>query len=152
MCWACLATLQSMSAWGIEYWTDHPEHTGYRVSTLGRVKSPDHVTSDHGGRDGSYRCRVFKGRLLTPVPNGKNGYPSAYVAGKLRRTHHLALESFVGPRPPGYEALHWDDVSTNCRLANLRWGTRADNEADRKRNRLARQRHYQARERLLASA
>lgn len=51
----------------------------------------------------------------------------------LRLVHHLVLEAFVGPRPPNHEARHFPDATrTNVRLANLAWGTRAENEADKR--------------------
>jgi hypothetical protein len=42
----------------------------------------------------------------------------------------LILEAFVGPCPDGLRCLHADGNSTNNTLANLRWGTAAENSAD----------------------
>jgi len=44
--------------------------------------------------------------------------------------HHLVLEAFVGPRPPGKEGCHWDNNRANNYIENLRWGTRSDNMQD----------------------
>ena len=58
--------------------------------------------------------------------------------GRTFYVHHLILEAFVEPRPPGKEACHRDGNATNNRLENLYWGTRAENLADKARH----QRHY----------
>lgn len=47
--------------------------------------------------------------------------------------HELVMLVFVGPKPTGMEVLHSDGVKTNCRLSNLRYGTRKDNVADQMR-------------------
>lgn len=57
------------------------------------------------------------------------GKPPRHVA-----RHELVLEVFVGPCPPGMEACHANDETSNNRLDNLRWDTRRENSADRKRN------------------
>jgi len=48
--------------------------------------------------------------------------------------HELVLRVFVGPRPPGKECRHLNGIKTDNRLANLQWGTRLENAADRKRH------------------
>src|ERR1039458_78239 len=48
--------------------------------------------------------------------------------------HALLLVTFTGPRPEGMEALHGNDIGTDNRLDNLRWGTRTENSTDRRRN------------------
>lgn len=48
--------------------------------------------------------------------------------------HRLVLLAFVGPCPDGMEACHANDIPTDNRLANLRWGTHADNMRDRIEN------------------
>lgn len=53
--------------------------------------------------------------------------------GRVRKQiHRLVLEAFVGPCPPGKECRHFPDPNPqNCRLENLIWGTRKENEADK---------------------
>lgn len=51
-----------------------------------------------------------------------------------RQVHHIVLEAFVGPCPPGMEACHNDGNSLNCSASNLRWDTRRNNLADRRRH------------------
>lgn len=53
----------------------------------------------------------------------------------VRRVHVLVALAFLGPKPsPAHEVRHLDDNKHNNALANLAWGTRADNIADRRRN------------------
>ncbi len=91
------------------------------------------------GSDGSVWSLKTE-RLLACVRENASGYfvVTLYRRGSgkvVRRLHHLVLEAFVGPRPPGMEACHNDDDRTNNALCNLRWGTRLENAADRVRNR-----------------
>lgn len=53
---------------------------------------------------------------------------------RSRYVHHLVLEAFVGPRPDGTEACHWNDVPDDNRLVNLRWATKSENRLDCVRN------------------
>ncbi len=54
--------------------------------------------------------------------------------GKWQAIHTLVLLAFVGPCPEGMECRHLDGTRTNCALANLCWGTRAENVADQRRH------------------
>ena len=47
-----------------------------------------------------------------------------------RYVHHLALEAFVGPRPPGLICCHNDGDSLNNRVGNVRWDTYQSNSED----------------------
>lgn len=60
-------------------------------------------------------------------------YVHLYRNGKgyHRKIHHLVLEAFVGPRPPGLEACHNNGITSDCRLSNLRWDTKANNVLDK---------------------
>lgn len=81
-----------------------------------------------------------RGRIIAPyrVSNNKNRQGALSV--NLGRAHrfrvaHLVLEAFVGPRPEGAIALHFDDDSSNNHVSNLRWGTFSENMHDSVRNR-----------------
>ncbi len=106
-------------AFGHEQWRPVPGFSGYLVSNLGRVYS--------GHSD----------RCLTPQPSGRGHLRVALRrAGEthMKLVHRLVLLAFVGPCPPGKECLHRDDVPSNNRLSNLRWGTRKENRQDAVRN------------------
>lgn len=58
-----------------------------------------------------------------------------YPVEKTVAKHTLICEAFHGPKPtPEYEVAHWDAVKTNNAADNLRWVTRAENEADKRRH------------------
>ncbi|MDT5366637.1 MAG: hypothetical protein QOC62_1068 [Mycobacterium sp.] len=115
LCDSCLRTvLEGCTSGEYECWLEHPQYCGWFVSSFGWVKSPDGRMSR--GADG-------------------NGYLRVQMPDRKRRVHQLVLETFIGPRPEGMKGLHWDDVKTDNRLMNLRWGTDADNKRDQRRNR-----------------
>lgn len=106
----------------------------YEVSDWGRVRS---VTRWVLGRAGKYR--LWRGRLLTLQLNPARGGCYQLRISKLGvpntvKVHQLVMAAFVGPCPQGQEVLHWNDVATDNRLSNLRYGTRSDNLRDRYRN------------------
>lgn len=115
-----------------EVWRRIPGTGGrYLASTRGHIRSVDVLACTNG--------RLIKrlGRVLkTPVNGG--GYPivSLCVRNKVRTryVHDLVLETFTGPKPLRQEARHLDDVKVNCDIENLRYGTRSENIADRRRN------------------
>lgn len=111
-----------------EQWKGIPGWEGeYEVSDQGRVRSLERFVQ----RTSSPQ-RV--GQRILKTPPGTHGYPRVNLAraGKYvqRTVHSLVLESFTGPCPPGMEALHRNGVRTDCRLANLKWGTSVENKAD----------------------
>lgn len=88
--------------------------------------------SDHG------RVWSATAGILPTSYWGQNPHPFVELRvdkERVRRLlHHLVLESFRGPRPPGACGLHWDDDPENNHLTNLRWGTKSDNGHDAVRN------------------
>lgn len=113
-----------------EAWRAVPGYEGrYEVSDRGRVRSLPHIDAQGGHR----RLRVLK-------PSRMDAW--GHVGVKLRRNgvvksryaHHLVLEAFVGPRPTGMHACHWNDVPDDNRLSNLRWDTPTANRLDCVRN------------------
>jgi hypothetical protein len=109
----------------------------YEVSSLGRVRTPMRI-DDNG-------C-LHVSRLLAQTLD-EDGYPCVmlHAGGRRRkaRVHCLVLEAHVGPRPSrSHQACHWNGVRTDNRKCNLRWGTRADQEEDKRRHRQER-RHPQ---------
>ena len=103
----------------IEQWKPVPGWSSYEVSSLGRVRN-------------------INGRELKPFTKSH-----AYVAVDLHQgqamrrayVHRLVLEAFCGPCPDGCEAQHVNDVSTDNRLANLRWASHATNISARNHSR-----------------
>lgn len=89
------------------------------------------------GADGSVwsKRRSVEWRELKAYKTG-HGYLTMclFSSGKRfrRDVHRIVLETFVGPRPAEQEARHIDGDRTNCALANLQWGSRKENWADRR--------------------
>lgn len=99
----------------------------YEVSDRGRVRSVDRVLVKSDGRR-----MTIKGKLLKGGTN--QGYVSHKMQGVTKFTHIMVLEAFVGPRPPGMQVRHLNDIKDDNRLSNLRWGTSSENAKDRVRN------------------
>lgn len=89
------------------------------ASNRGRVRRP--ATSE------------LPARLLRPTPD-LDGYLTVRVDGKTRRVHRLVMLAFVGPRPPGLQIRHLDGNNQHNDLSNLKYGTPAENAADKIRH------------------
>lgn len=50
----------------------------------------------------------------------------------MKRVNRLVIEAFVGPCPEDMECRHLDGNRTNNHVNNLCWGTKEENEADKK--------------------
>jgi hypothetical protein len=102
--------------------------THYEISSEGRVRSIPRLVP--GGTKGRVlKQRMGSGSLRHPyVTLSRNGKPTT------KRIHHMVAEAFIGPRPSGLDVLHWDDVPTNNRLSNLRYGDPSENAYDCIRN------------------
>lgn len=94
----------------------------YEVSDLGRVRTR--------------RRKGSKGGLLRPGLSADHLTVALYMDGvpRSRLVHHLVLEAFVGPRPPGMEGCHGPGGSLVNRLDNLRWDSPSANQMDRVRD------------------
>lgn len=110
-----------------EIWKPVKDFPEYEISNYGRLKSLARY-----GEHGRWLKERFIGSKRTPrsvVCLRKNNRT-------LRRTEVgiLVLEHFVGPKPLGKMALHYDDNPQHNHLTNLYWGTYAENVKDAKRN------------------
>jgi hypothetical protein len=113
-----------------EDWLTIPGWAGYEVSSRGRVRSVGRQL-----RNG----QTTAGQLLKPAPD-KDGYRYVTLADGQRRwrvgVHRLVLLAHAGtPATDDLEGLHGNGRRWDNRLANLRWGTRPENRADRERHR-----------------
>jgi hypothetical protein len=107
----------------IENWRPVIGYQGrYDVSDQGRVRS----WLPHNG--------LPTPRLLTLTPN-KLGYRGVGLRGedgrrKTDQVHRLVADAFLSPRRPGQQVRHLDGKPWNNGLANLAYGTNADNMRD----------------------
>jgi hypothetical protein len=100
----------------------------YEVSSLGRVRSLARIDR---------RGRQRQQRLLKPRSQQSGHLAVAFYRDGTRHdlmVHQLVLLAFVGPRPSGMDACHWNDNPADNRLVNLRWDTRSANVRDCVRN------------------
>jgi len=108
-----------------EEWRSCPRNVIYEVSSLGRVRSRDHMKWS-----GNAGFTDVKGRVLKNSRSG-NGYLMVSLGyGQKIAVHILVLEAFVGPRPLGKFCLHRNDDKDDNRLDNLYYGTRSENNED----------------------
>lgn len=120
----------------METWKAVPGFEGlYEVSDLGRVRSLDRVVAVRN-RWGSFTLRRFTGRVLRPETNTARGgyrYVNLHADGEqhLRRVAVLVAAAFLGPRPQEQEVRHLNGRAADDRAANLDYGTRKQNAADR---------------------
>ena len=112
-----------------EIWKAVVGHSGYEVSSLGRVRSLDRQWKQKG-RYGNTYTRYLTGRLLKPGA-ASNHYPTVAIGkGNTRLVHSLVASAFLGPCPAGQEVRHKEGNRMNPRLDNLCYGTRSDNIYD----------------------
>jgi hypothetical protein len=102
----------------------------YEVSSLGRIRSLDRKVQRKDGHWQSYPSRILSQN------KGSHGYLGVAlcnggVKGKTRTVHSIVAEAFLGPRPEGFEVMHIDGDRANPKLSNLKYGTGAENQADR---------------------
>lgn len=115
-----------------EIWRPIPgREGGYEVSSLGRVRSVDRTITRMTKR-GPVRARL-KGRVLaTSMAN--SGYLVAMIGRARPYIHDLVLQAFIGQRPAGHQAAHWDGDRRNNTPGNLRWATPSQNNLDKARH------------------
>lgn len=97
----------------MEIWKVLPEkYPGvYLVSNFGRIRS---------------FSALRKGSFLTPCINS-SGYLHITGKNKTLKMHQLVMDTFIGPRPKGYEVNHIDGNKLNNRLNNLEYITKRQN-------------------------
>jgi len=118
----------------VEY-QELPDFPGYCFGNDGSVWSR-WIKTVTPGRPGSSSALSDEWRKLK-TPKSSRGYlqvslknASGSVSRGLR-VHQLILTAFIGPMPDGQEACHNDGDRINCRLSNLRWGTKHENMKDK---------------------
>lgn len=105
-----------------EEWRPVPGLPDYEVSDQGRVRS----WKVYNGQPGP--------RVLHVKPGGNQNYPRVHIRRDGRTTratvHVLMAAAFLGPRPPGLVVRHLDGNNQNNVIANLTYGTWAENNLD----------------------
>lgn len=103
--------------------TPIPGFPGYHASVDGRIFSTS-----------GWRGEALRELAQAPTPAG---YLSVQLVGadgkrKHKTVHSLIAATFLPPRPsPAHQVRHLDGHKPNCAASNLKWGTPAENIADR---------------------
>jgi hypothetical protein len=121
-----------------ETWRDCVGYEGlYQVSCLGRVRSVAKVVQvTRRTRWGSLATvNVPKASRILKPNLDTGGYEQVVLYRGLsdKKTfavHRLVLSSWVSPPSLLDHGMHLNDIRSDNRLANLRWGTKADNMRD----------------------
>ncbi|WP_043598921.1 NUMOD4 motif-containing HNH endonuclease [Nocardia otitidiscaviarum] len=104
----------------------------YSVSDRGRVRSERRIVMRSNGVPQRINERIL--RQQTEEKGHKAVHIRVDGVRVVLKVHQLVLEAFVGPRPPGMVACHYDDDKENNQVSNLRWATYSDNMSDQIRN------------------
>lgn len=110
-----------------ETWRRIPSAPGYWASDLGRIRSVDRYVKRSDGRELHQRGQMLKPGIAS------SGYLVVDLPSGTRYVHALVLEAFAGPPEPGQECLHGAaGPLVNIWPDNLRYGSHAENEADKR--------------------
>lgn len=103
-------------------WRTIPGHKNYEVSSTGIVRRR---TPGRG---------TYPGRVLTATAS-PNGYRYVCLDQTWCAVHQLVCRAFHGRRPsPRHEVGHRNRKKIDNRARNLRWLTKEQNEADKKKH------------------
>jgi NUMOD4 motif/HNH endonuclease len=103
-----------------EVWKPVPGHRGYQASSWGRTRSVPRKLKD--GRTA--------GGVVLAQQDDKDGYPTVKMTRGQRVRVAVAVQlAFAGPP----EVRHLDGDRSNSRPGNLAWGSRVENEQDKRR-------------------
>lgn len=105
-----------------EIWKTIPDCPGYEASSLGRIRSlykkkPPRVLKPYTGNHGYLVVCIFDA-------NGNR---------RVGLVHRFVLEAFRGKNPSAH-ARHLNNIRHDNRIKNLRWGTKSENERDKRRH------------------
>jgi len=108
-------------------WKTLPGYEGYyEVNSAGQIRSVERYL----GR------QKRPSKILSPYKHGKYWRVDLYKDGKRSRikVHTAVLRAFRGPCPKNKQARHLNDIKSDNRLCNLKYGTWAQNHLDAIRN------------------
>ncbi len=112
-------------------WKDIPGFAGYEVSDCGEVRRKRKT-----GLRSKWRPWAVRANLKPQIRAGYRYFALSQHGARVHsRAGRLVLLAFRGAPPtPDHQAAHNSGVATDDRLANLRWATPEQNQADRWRH------------------
>lgn len=118
-----------------EVWKPIPNYSGYEASSLGRVRSLDRKVWVEQ-RHRSF-WKQLKGKQLSESFD-KDGYRLVSIStdgyDRPHRVSRLVCAAFYGPCPDGMECLHGAKGKYIDTSNNVSWGTKSQNEIDKRRD------------------
>jgi len=109
-----------------ERWENIPNHYGYQVSNLGRVRRA--VFRANGGwhRNNKTRRVTYHYVLMSPQRKHSGKFIGLYKDGVRHwyHIHNLVAQEFLPPRPPNAKLIFKDKNKANPAASNLRWAVR----------------------------
>lgn len=108
----------------IEVWKPVPNFEYYEASSFGRVRSLDKIVNGKYGNKA-----LIKGRILKPTLGKKYLMVGLYRNRKNISLHVHVVVASAFHKKPDYkvEVLHLNDIKTDNRAINLKWGTNVEN-------------------------
>lgn len=98
-----------------EEWRAIPGWDGYEASSLGRIRSSNGVKAPFPDFKGYRRVKLWR-----------------HSKARNMRVNRLVAAAFHGPLPPGNVVRHRNGVNNDDRASNLQYGTRSENEQDKR--------------------
>lgn len=112
-----------------EEWREIPSWPGYEASSHGQIRSKSGIKTPFKDYKGYLRVKLWS-----------NSKP------RNMRVSGLVALAFHGPAPAGHVVRHRNGVNDDNRADNLRYGTRSENEQDKRTHgtALLGERHHQS--------
>lgn len=122
----------------VEY-RDIPGFPGYCAGSDGSIWSAWLRFYQRGVFPSPVRYVIGEGRVKMKTRETRSGYLDVELRKGNKSihllVHRLILLAFAGnPPTEQHECAHWNGVRSDNRIANLRWATKTENQADRFRH------------------
>jgi hypothetical protein len=112
-----------------EIWKPVPSKPEIMASSWGRIKLPNSTAPMPNGSFREYKTKPVFGTKTKARKTARHEYMGIYSKrfGNLK-VHRLVCEAFHGPPPsPKAVVIHLNEIGTDNRAKNLKWGTQKEN-------------------------
>lgn len=119
-----------------ERWRSIVGHSGYEVSNLGRVRSTNRRKLCRASVRSPAHYRTYAGKMLRPAASISGHMTVVLGRGNTQQVHTLVLSAFNRPPKLREECRHLDGDPAHNVVSNLIWGSRGQNNQDKKHHSL----------------